>query len=577
MLSAGECVAPVAMPPSAKSAANGAGAKPAEQHVADLLKRLEDAEARHKVSEQGGALSEHVPCFLGFRHVVASRRPGARRLGGGGSLSKRGRSSLILRRDLQSEKECLLKEHKREVQDMKDKFSERNNTLVKGIDQLRNEKKQAQVVASAACDELKKVRILLSVLKAAGDEAEQFDPAGRGSHSRGRGNKDTQTAPAAPREPTREKRANLDPCEGHRDEAGNVASGSKHAPADDKENVLNQKSSKAPAARRKVAPQPVRGRVTSLIPTVLESVPEEEETLGILPNGPGGAQEGTWGSSECDEQEADVPIVLGSPTAKQHLEWDTHFQEDSCAPADSQADTASSRSKLRRRASDSFEPHHGGPRAQGTRMLPAEIPNEKKEFVLHLQEEQDERGVKNSGCSIISATISGERNGARCAHAHEPSEPMLPDALLARARALTAEEMKTLSAKAPSHLHDHPKEREARFQGEASANVAGVSVASGDRMDVTDTVSMLTDTVSESIGESGEGDRESLPQRKRDREQDEADPMTQPSEEEGRQLRRRQSLVNYAEPSLHQKLRQGDAHTFNSGETLSAPGVVFFC
>jgi hypothetical protein len=38
------------MPPSAKAAANGAGAKPAEQHVADLLKRLEDAEARHKVS-----------------------------------------------------------------------------------------------------------------------------------------------------------------------------------------------------------------------------------------------------------------------------------------------------------------------------------------------------------------------------------------------------------------------------------------------------------------------------------------------------------------------------------------------
>jgi hypothetical protein len=42
------------MPPSAKAAANGAGAKLAEQHVTDLLKRLEDAEARHKVSEQGG-------------------------------------------------------------------------------------------------------------------------------------------------------------------------------------------------------------------------------------------------------------------------------------------------------------------------------------------------------------------------------------------------------------------------------------------------------------------------------------------------------------------------------------------
>ncbi len=50
MESAGECVIPAAMPPSAKAAANGAGAKPAEQHVADLLKRLEDAEARHKVS-----------------------------------------------------------------------------------------------------------------------------------------------------------------------------------------------------------------------------------------------------------------------------------------------------------------------------------------------------------------------------------------------------------------------------------------------------------------------------------------------------------------------------------------------
>jgi hypothetical protein len=153
---------------------------------------------------------------------------------------------------------------------------------------------------------------------------------------------------------------------------------------------------------------------------------------------------------------------------------------------------------------------------------------------------------------------------------------MLPDALLAQASALAAEDMKTLSAKAPSHRHGHTKERDARFQGEASANVAGVSVASGDRMDVTDTVSMLTDTVSESIGESGEGDRESLPQRKRDREQDEVDPITQPPEEEGRQLRRRQSHVNYAEPSLHQKLRQGDAHTFNSGEKLSTPGVAFF-
>jgi hypothetical protein len=477
---------------------------------------------------------------------------------------------------VQSEKDYLLKEHKREVQDMKDKFSERNNTLVKSIDQLRKEKKQAQVVASAACDELKKARILLSVLKAAGNEAEQFDPAERGSHSPGRGSKDTQTAPAAPGEPTREKRANLDTCEVHRDEAGNIASRSKHASADDKENVLNQKSPKAPAARRKVAPQPVRGRVTSLIPTVLESVPEEEEMLGIQRNGPGGAQEGTSGSGECDEQEANVSIVLESPGAKQHLAWDTDFQEDSCAPADSQAATAISRSKLRRRASDSFELHHGGPRAQGTRMLPAEIPNEKDEFVLHEQEEQDERGVKNLGCSSISASIPGQRNGARYAHAQEPSEPMLPDALLAQASALAAEDMKTLSAKAPSHRHGHTKERDARFQGEASANVAGVSVASDDGMDVTDTASLLTDTVSESIGESGGGGKESLPQRKRDREQDEVDPITQPPEEEGRQLRRRQSHVNYAEPSLHQKLRQGDAHTFNSGEKLSTPGVAFF-
>ena len=37
---------------------------------------------------------------------------------------------------------------------------------------------------------------------------------------------------------------------------------------------------------------------------------------------------------EAASRMADVSIVLESPAAKQHLEWDTDFQEDSCAPAD---------------------------------------------------------------------------------------------------------------------------------------------------------------------------------------------------------------------------------------------------
>ena len=63
-------------------------------------------------------------------------------------------------------------------------------------------------------------------------------------------------------------------------------------------------------------------------------MPEEEEILGIQPNGPGGAQEGTSVSSKCDEQNADVSIVLECPAAEQHLQWDTDFQEDSCSSAD---------------------------------------------------------------------------------------------------------------------------------------------------------------------------------------------------------------------------------------------------
>ena len=108
---------------------------------------------------------------------------------------------------------------------------------------------------------------------------------------------------------------------------------------------------------------------------------EEEEILGIQPNGPGGAQEGTSESSQCDEQDADVSIVLESPAAEQHLEWKIRALQ--------QTVTASSSCTLRRRASDSLEPHHGGPRTQETRMLSCEIPNERlakelvwKEFVL---------------------------------------------------------------------------------------------------------------------------------------------------------------------------------------------------
>ncbi len=85
---AGERGAPAAMPPSTKAAANGAGARPSEQHVADLLKRLEDAEARHKVSARGNCRSA-VPRALPLSApTLLPAAPGAPRPCGGGPRAR---------------------------------------------------------------------------------------------------------------------------------------------------------------------------------------------------------------------------------------------------------------------------------------------------------------------------------------------------------------------------------------------------------------------------------------------------------------------------------------------------------
>jgi len=47
-----------------------------------------------------------------------------------------------------------------------------------------------------------------------------------------------------------------------------------------------------------------------------------------------------------------------------------------------------------------------------------------------------------------------------------------------------------------------------------------------------------------------------------------------PENEGLRHLRKRQSLVSYQEPSLGAKLRQGDAHTFNSGNLYGSNSLV---
>ena len=521
---AGERSAPAAMPPSTKAAANCAGARPAEQHVADLLKRLEVAEARHKVCTRGSCRNAVPRAPLLPAPMLpppAQGRPLRRR-------SALPTAPFALTRThanhLQGEKECLLKEHRREMQEMKDKFSERNNTLVKSIDQLRHDKKQAQLVAATACDELKKVRILLSVTKEAQDEAAQDDSAGCRAPSPGCGGNE-HAAPAAPAEPSRATRAKLRACEGQREEVRASAPGNGPASVDDKENILNHTSSKAPA-KKKAAPRPVRCRVLS--PSVLEAVPEEEDVRPLEPDWldePSGAQAGTSGCSDGHEQDgekdANVFDVPERPAVKQHLQLDADFQEDPYAPTNSQATPASSLSKLRRRASFSLElQQHGVPGAQDTSMLCAEIRGEKGELELDQEQQQDWSllsNVEKAGCS----DISGEEMGAKCAHGQGPQEH--------------------------AEARGHKKEREPGFEGEAS-------------------------------GEGGTGDGNSPPQRKRDSGKDGEDPTPQTvSEGEGRQLRKRESLVSYAEPSLHEKLRQGDAHTFNSGENLFhfVSGVLF--
>lgn len=72
------------------------------------------------------------------------------------------------------------------------------------------------------------------------------------------------------------------------------------------------------------------------------------------------------------------------------------------------------------------------------------------------------------------------------------------------------------------------------------------------------------------IAEDGQACLHAQVPRQRESLSEHAEALESNTEDEGpRQLRRRQSLVSYAEPSLCQKLRQGDQHTFNSGNSIS--------
>lgn len=434
----------------------------------------------------------------------------------------------------QREKEEMVREHRRTITEMKSKFTERNNDLVREQDKLKTEKKHAVQMATAAAHEIRRLTFLLKLSKG------KHEKVAEGSQSQGK--------VALPLDSASEGSSSSAPAD---DRDGGEAQESEETALeeDDKENHIVFISPKAPSGKKVIKLRLKMRR--PLQPTSLDTIPEDE-----LHN-PGGEHDMEMDSIEASQESdgdenSDMSVTArgSSPEgeSKGHGEMSSISMMNLSHVLRASANFDDLRNSQHEQALDTpvlsgkepFTRAEGDCKHSAKEMATGHVTTRRGAANKNVEgssllskgakreetrappvQEEDEQcgGLKRRGCSELFGQSAGrESREERQRKRSRQDNFMVSKCEEAAEDAGTAEDGLACS-------HAHLGMESARFH----QGYGGEEVLPDDEVDD----SMLT--------------------------QEEDVPV-----EEVRP-RRRLSGVSYAEPSLSQKLRQGDAHTFNSG------------
>ena len=426
----------------------------------------------------------------------------------------------------------MMREHKKTISEMRSKFTERNNELVRAQDHLRTEKKQAVQAATAAAHELRRLSLLLKLskenqAKMTGASESQQEAA---SISSSGGSAFTVVA-----------------NEGGPDGAQQSRQATSE---DDKENQAAIMLPKAPSSK-KVVKLRIKLR-RPLEPTSLDPIPEESQTLG----GDDGCMEmeGVEVPPKSGEGGEHANVSIGEqeifadgetfPKTLMDLEAKSLMDLDEVRPASADGD-----SQYRER------PVHESP-------LPV------KNHLAHA--EDDSQHIAHVSSKHVT-TRRGRSEDLSEGKGHNPVmvEQTVKEEVEQQENALKRTCAETFGQSA-GELSRQERHRKRNRQGRVIEDTAskGKEAAEHDAR-AQDSHSEPT-SLSAQIEMNCEGTQQEVQDQNHKPLCNMQDCLPNPEEEIGLngeqgRPRRRQSIICYAEPSLSQKLRQGDQHTFNSG------------
>jgi len=435
----------------------------------------------------------------------------------------------------QKEKEEMVREHRRTIAEMKGKFTERNNDLVREQDKLKTERKQAVQMATAAAHEIRRLTFLVKL--SAGTHEKMAD----GSLSQGE-----MTLPLDSASEGSSSSAPADDHEGGgaQESAGTAVEG------DDKENHIVFISPKAPSGK-KVMKLRIKMR-RPLEPTSLDPIPEDEAQNPAVDHSNAGMElDSIEASQESDgDKHGDMSVCARGSSPKG--EGDGHGEMSSTSMNHSQVLQASanfddlknsqheqapdtpflSGKEPFARAEDACKHSAKGmatghvttrrgaaSNVGGSSRLPKGAKRQEKSEPMVQEEDEEQEGLQKRGCSALLGQSAGNASGEE----RHSKRTRQDNEMVNKCEEAAGDAGKAQDGPACSHAH-LGRENERVDQGHGGEKVQPGSEV-GDSM-----------FNPEDVGCNVEG-----------------------------RPRRRLSSVSYAEPSLSQKLRQGDAHTFNSG------------
>ena len=406
------------------------------------------------------------------------------------------------------------REHKRIIHEMQLKFTERNNTLVKAYDQMKSQKRAAMDIAQNCTREVTRLQTLLTIKKSE-------DPLHNSASSLSMPSQESRVASTASAAASSNRAGGVDEV-GQSSEGERQASESHSSDEDEKENCENI------MLGGKTVPK-LRFKLQARASQSARKLPAQGQ-----------------GSMQLEEIPEDKTVIL-RPHPLRRGSDDTPDFASSCGDDLTQAQTPQGGKKATSEKTDSI---HVQPTMTQTSVEARRDPVPKG-------------GVRKAQCSDLHAESVMDGASAKQNLQQDTSS-------LKRKRDKTEHDECGFQGKAPDAdgLAENTKSCDATAKQQKIDKDKGQNEGKG-----ADALPTMLDSAHREE-EDQEACGRIFPEARREVQQERADLNQGFSENPAsletpdaatRQLRRRQSIVSYTEPSLNKKMRQGDEGTFNIG------------